>query len=112
MIRAASAQKRPSFEFRMTAGPVHAFGGWGVGVGAANSEVPGVSYLAGTGALTAQATPTRSAWGPTATGDVGALFTVNPYVDLQVGGEIAAQNIYAGNVSPIWRGFVGLVFLP
>lgn len=173
----AFAQSRPTFEVRMTGGPVRAFGGWGVGIdlsgaiilgthllqarnslgvdvsysstasqygsysrsvqsvvvawrsefipphggtrsylqvgiGAAGSEVAGISFLAGSGSFGAQSVPTRSEWGPTATGDVGALFTVNPYVDIQLGGEVALQNIYAGNYSPILRGLVGFVFRP
>lgn len=80
-----------------------------VGVGAAGSQVA-VGQFPLSASYGGQPAPTYDAWGPTATGDVGALFTVNPFVDIQLGGEVALQNIYAGNYSPILRGLVGFVF--
>jgi len=94
-------------EFIPPHGGVRSYLQAGVGVVESDVTVPNLALFSSYGG---QPTPTGSAWGPTATGGVGALFTVNPHVDIQLGGEVALQNIYAGYYSPIARGLVGFVF--
>jgi hypothetical protein len=94
-------------EFIPPHGGVRSYLQAGVGVVGSDVTVPNLALVSSYGG---QPAPSGSAWGPTATGGVGALFTVTTQVDVQVGGEVALQNIYAGYYSPIVRGLVGFVF--